>query len=66
MQSPEVGKSWVFLRNWKEGVALGWSMRGKVEVTEARQVAGRVGVAEYHAKFNGKRVESFMMSPEDL
>lgn len=44
------------------GAEHGW----EVEESEARQVADRVGVAESHAKFNGKRVESFTMSPVDL
>lgn len=47
-------------------MALERSMSGKVEETEARQVAGRVGVAESQAKFNGKRMESFTTSPVDL
>lgn len=62
-KGPEVGKSWECLRDWKEGVALGRSMSGQVEESEARQVAGRVGGAESHAKFDGKRAESFTTSP---
>lgn len=34
-QGPEVDKSWVPLRNYKEGKAFGWNMSEKVVETEA-------------------------------
>lgn len=40
-QGPEVDKTWVQLRNCKEGVALGWSISEKVVGTEAGEAAGK-------------------------
>lgn len=61
-----MGKSWVCLRNCKEGGALRWSINGKVVETEAGGVTGMVEDVEAHAKFNGKGLESLAISPVDL
>lgn len=69
-----MGKGWAFFEELEGGrgcwVTRAWLLGdacvGRGTAVEAETtVAGRVGEAEIRAKFNGKRVESFTMSPGD-